>query len=143
MTKPNWTLGTNVSNWVLRHITSIPELGSLTAYQFTHPSRATLIYCHRDDPFKTFSITFRTPVKDSKGTPHILEHVTLCGSKKYPVRDPFFRMLNRSLAAYMNAWTASDHTTYPFVTENLKDYEHLRDVYWDAVFNPLLRDRRL
>ena len=48
-------------------------------------------------------------------------------------------MLNRSLAAYMNAWTASDHTTYPFVTENIKDYEHLRDVYWDAVFNPLLR----
>lgn len=139
MTRPNWTLGTNISNWILHHITSIPELGSLTAYQFKHPSRAVLVYCHRDDPFQTFSISFRTPVKDSKGTPHILEHVALCGSKKYPVRDPFFRMLNRSLAAYMNAWTASDHTTYPFVTENLKDYEHLRDVYWDAVFNPLLR----
>lgn len=71
--------------------------------------------------------------------PHILEHTTLCGSKKYPVRDPFFKMLNRSTASYMNAWTASDWTMYPFSSENKKDIENLRSVYLDACFNPLLR----
>jgi hypothetical protein len=69
---------------------------------------------------------------------HILEHVTLCGSHRYPVRDPFFNMLKRSLNTFMNAWTASDHTSYPFSTQNAKDYANLTGVYLDAVFNPLL-----
>lgn len=131
--------GATLHNWTLRHVARVPELGSLTVYEFVHRSKARLLQCHRDDAAALFSISFKTPVSNSHGTPHILEHVVLCGSRLFPVRDPFFKMLDRSLAAYMNAWTASDHTTYPFITQNAKDYEHLRDVYWDAVFNPLLR----
>ena len=76
---------------------------------------------------------------DSTGVPHILEHTVLCGSRKYPVRDPFFKMLNRSMATFMNAMTASDWTMYPFSTQNAKDYDNLMDVYLDACFFPNLR----
>lgn len=79
-----------------------------------------------------------TAPENDCGIPHILEHVTLCGSKKYPVRDPFFKMMSRSVANYMNAWTASDFTMYPFATDNVKDLENLRSVYLDATFQPLL-----
>ena len=67
-----------------------------------------------DDKNKAFAILLKTLPKNNKGLPHILEHTALCGSKKYPVRDPFFNMLNRSLNTYMNAWTGSDFTMYPF-----------------------------
>lgn len=68
------------------------------------------------------------------GLPHILEHTTLCGSKQYPVRDPFFKMLVRSLATFMNAMTGPDYTIYPFATQNKQDYFNLMSVYLDAVF---------
>nr|XP_056713996.1 presequence protease, mitochondrial [Euleptes europaea] len=76
---------------------------------------------------------------DSTGVPHILEHTVLCGSQKYPVRDPFFKMLNRSLSTFMNAFTASDYTLYPFSTQNPKDFQNLLSVYLDAAFFPCLR----
>ncbi|XP_003221996.2 presequence protease, mitochondrial [Anolis carolinensis] len=76
---------------------------------------------------------------DSTGVPHILEHTVLCGSQKYPVRDPFFKMLNRSLSTFMNAFTASDYTLYPFSTQNHKDFQNLLSVYLDAAFFPCLR----
>ena len=69
---------------------------------------------------------------------HILEHVTLCGSERYPVRDPFFAMLRRSLNTFMNAWTAADHTSYPFATLNAADFRNLLGVYLDATFHPRL-----
>ncbi|XP_021354129.1 presequence protease, mitochondrial-like isoform X2 [Mizuhopecten yessoensis] len=99
-------------------------------------------HCHyaREDSNNTFSVMFRTTPMDSTGVPHILEHTTLCGSQKYPVRDPFFKMLNRTLATFMNAMTASDWTLYPFSTQNQKDYENLMSVYLDAVFFPQLRE---
>ena len=78
---------------------------------------------------------------DSTGVPHILEHTVLCGSRKYPVRDPFFKMLNRSMATFMNAMTASDWTMYPFSTQNAKDFDNLMDVYLDACFFPNLRQQ--
>ncbi|KAG8443350.1 hypothetical protein GDO86_011952 [Hymenochirus boettgeri] len=77
---------------------------------------------------------------DSTGVPHILEHTVLCGSQKYPCRDPFFKMLNRSLSTFMNAFTASDYTMYPFSTQNAKDFQNLLSVYLDAVFFPCLRE---
>ena len=77
---------------------------------------------------------------DSTGVPHILEHTTLCGSQKYPVRDPFMKMINRSLATFMNAMTSSDWTSYPFSTQNRKDFNNLLSVYLDAVFYPQLRE---
>lgn len=88
--------------------------------------------------FCKFSVTFKTIPQDSTGIAHILEHTTLCGSKKYPVRDPFFNMIKRSLNTYMNAWTGPDFTSYPFTTQNPIDYSNLLSVYLDAVFFPNL-----
>lgn len=85
-----------------------------------------------------FLVGFGTHPNSSMGQAHILEHVVLCGSAHYPVRDPFFGMLKRSLATFMNAFTAADWTAYPFATQNQKDYANLMDVYLDAVFFPTL-----
>lgn len=88
-----------------------------------------------------FLVAFRTQPMDSKGEAHILEHTVLCGSEKFPVRDPFFMMIRRSLNTFMNAFTAADWTAYPFATQNKKDFNNLLEVYLDAVFaanlNPL------
>ena len=85
-----------------------------------------------------FMVTFRTVPENSTGVAHILEHTTLCGSEKFPVRDPFFLMIRRSLNTFMNAFTASDYTSYPFASENRKDFQNLLEIYLDAVFFPLL-----
>ena len=85
-----------------------------------------------------FMVAFRTVPRDSKGIAHILEHTALCGSKKYPVRDPFFMMIRRSLNTFMNAFTSSDWTAYPFATMNKKDFSNLLDVYLDSAFFPNL-----
>ncbi len=85
-----------------------------------------------------FLVAFRTMPEDSTGVAHILEHTALCGSERYPVRDPFFMMTRRSLNTFMNAFTSSDWTAYPFASQNRKDYFNLLDVYLDAVFFPRL-----
>ena len=85
-----------------------------------------------------FLVALRTLPEDSTGVAHILEHTALCGSRSFPVRDPFFSMLKRSLQTFMNAFTSSDWTAYPFATQNKKDYFGLLDVYLDAVFFPKL-----
>ena len=85
-----------------------------------------------------FMVAFRTVPEDSKGIAHILEHTALCGSKKFPVRDPFFMMIRRSLNTFMNAFTSSDWTAYPFATMNEKDFYNLLDVYLDSAFFPNL-----
>ncbi|BBP46021.1 peptidase M16 [Thiosulfatimonas sediminis] len=91
-----------------------------------------------DDPQNVFMVALRTVPMDSTGVAHILEHTVLCGSEKYPVRDPFFMMIRRSLNTFMNAFTSSDWTAYPFATENRKDFQNLLQVYLDAVFFPNL-----
>ncbi|ALC40081.1 maker587 [Drosophila busckii] len=97
-----------------------------------------LWYIDRNDTNNVFSINFRTPPFDSTGLPHILEHLALCGSKKFPVRDPFFKMLNRSVATNMNALTAVDFTVYPFSSRNEVDFRNIQQIYLDAVFSPNL-----
>ena len=87
---------------------------------------------------KVFMVAFRTIPEDSTGVAHILEHTALCGSKKYPVRDPFFMMIRRSLNTFMNAFTSSDWTAYPFATQNDKDFNNLLSVYLDSSFFPNL-----
>ncbi|TCS42501.1 insulinase family protein [Reinekea marinisedimentorum] len=87
-----------------------------------------------DSKENVFMVSLRTMPEDSTGVAHILEHTALCGSEKYPVRDPFFMMTRRSLNTFMNAMTSSDWTAYPFASENAKDYENLLSVYLDAVF---------
>ena len=94
-----------------------------------------------DHDENVFLVAFRTQPMDSKGEAHILEHTALCGSAKFPVRDPFFLMIRRSLNTFMNAFTAADWTAYPFATQNKKDFQNLLEVYMDAAFaanlNPL------
>jgi len=87
-----------------------------------------------DSDENVFLVALRTLPKDSTGVAHILEHTVLCGSEKYPVRDPFFMMIRRSLNTFMNAFTSSDWTAYPFASQNRKDFNNLLDVYLDSVF---------
>lgn len=91
-----------------------------------------------DDDQNAFLVGFRTVPQDSTGVAHILEHTALCGSRHFPVRDPFFMMTRRSLNTFMNAFTASDWTAYPFASRNRKDFDNLLSVYLDAVFHPSL-----
>ncbi len=93
-----------------------------------------------DDDQNAFLVAFLTVPQDSTGVAHILEHTALCGSKRFPVRDPFFMMLRRSLNTFMNAFTASDWTAYPFASRNRKDFYNLLDVYLDATFFPSLNE---
>ncbi|MBF0128237.1 MAG: insulinase family protein, partial [Magnetococcales bacterium] len=96
------------------------------------------LHLSADDPHNAFLVAFLTIPGDSTGVAHILEHTTLCGSRRYPVRDPFFMMLRRSLSTFMNAFTSSDWTAYPFATQSRKDFDNLLRVYLDATFFPNL-----
>ncbi|CAO3677852.1 unnamed protein product [Umbelopsis ramanniana] len=131
--------GNQLNGYRVTETRTVPEL-QLTAIQLQHEKTgAKHLHVDRDDSNNVFAVGFSTPVSDSTGVPHILEHTTLCGSQKYPVRDPFFKMLNRSLATFMNAFTASDYTIYPFASANEVDFNNLRSVYMDAAFFPHLR----
>jgi presequence protease len=121
------------------HLESIAPLKDIDGYLYTLGHLATgarHLHISTQDQENTFGVTFKTVPSDSTGVAHILEHTVLCGSEKYPVRDPFFSMLKRSLSTFMNAFTASDWTMYPFSTQNSKDYYNLMDVYLDAAFFP-------
>ncbi len=91
-----------------------------------------------DDENKVFGIAFRTPPEDSTGVAHILEHSVLCGSRKFPVKEPFVELLKGSLKTFLNAFTYPDKTCYPVASQNVKDFYNLVDVYLDAVFYPLI-----
>lgn len=106
-------------------------------YELQHEaSGASHIHISAVDRENTFAVAFKTVPEDSTGVAHILEHTALCGSAKYPVRDPFFSMIKRSLNTFMNAFTSSDWTMYPFASQNRKDFYNLMDVYLDAAFFP-------
>jgi len=112
----------------------IPSL-NIEAFEYRHRvTGASYIHLQSDNPENVFLVALRTVPKDSTGVAHILEHTALCGSRKYPVRDPFFMMIRRSLNTFMNAFTSSDWTAYPFASQNKKDFNNLLDVYLDAVF---------
>ena len=115
------------------------ELLNVNAQIYQH-SKFNTQHIHLDSPNdeKVFMVAFRTIPEDSTGVAHILEHTSLCGSEKYPVRDPFFMMIRRSLNSFMNAFTSSDWTAYPFATQNNKDFQNLLDVYVDSAFFPKL-----
>ena len=114
----------------------IEELNSL-ALVFEHEkSGAEVLALENDDDNKVFSATFRTPPKNDRGVAHILEHSVLCGSKKYPVKEPFMEMVKGSLQTFLNAMTYPDKTMYPVASRNAKDFGNLMSVYLDAVFYP-------
>ncbi len=114
-------------------------------YLFEHiKSGARVLKIAADDPNKTFSITFRTLPESDAGTPHIMEHSVLNGSKNFPVKSPFDVLSKGSLNTYLNAMTFDDHTSFPVASMNNKDYFNLMHVYLDAVFNPLIyKDQRI
>uniref|UniRef100_A0A8C8IV26 Pitrilysin metalloproteinase 1 n=1 Tax=Oncorhynchus tshawytscha TaxID=74940 RepID=A0A8C8IV26_ONCTS len=130
--------GQKIHGFTVKEVVDVPDL-FLTAVKLTHDNTgAQYLHAARDDKNNLFSVQLRTTPMDNTGVPHILEHTVLCGSEKYPCRDPFFKMLNRSLSTFMNAFTASDFTMYPFSTQNGKDFQNLLSVYLDAVFFPCL-----
>ena len=108
---------------------------NITVEEYRHKKTGALHYhLASENVENVFLVGFRTVPMDSTGVAHILEHTALCGSKNYPVRDPFFMMIRRSLNTFMNAFTSSDWTAYPFASKNKKDFKNLLDVYLDAVF---------
>lgn len=108
---------------------------NLTVEEYRHSKTgASHYHLAAENTENVFLVALRTVPMDSTGVAHILEHTALCGSKKYPVRDPFFMMIRRSLNTFMNAFTSSDWTAYPFASQNRKDFFNLLDVYLDAVF---------
>ncbi len=111
-------------------------------YLFRHKkSGARIAMVSNDDENKVFCIGFRTPPADSTGVPHILEHSVLCGSAKYPAKDPFVELVKGSLNTFLNAMTFPDKTIYPIASCNDVDYKNLTDVYMDAVFHPNIYTR--
>ncbi|KAG6973549.1 hypothetical protein JG688_00003476 [Phytophthora aleatoria] len=131
-------VGETYHNFTLERVATVPEY-NVDALELRHePTQAKYLHLDAKDPNNVFAIMFRTPPSNSTGVAHILEHTTLCGSKRFPVRDPFFNMIKRSLNTYMNALTGADHTMYPFSTTNAKDWRNLMSVYLDAAFFPNL-----
>ena len=108
---------------------------NVTVEEYRHRKTGAVHYhMAADNDENVFLVALRTVPMDSTGVAHILEHTALCGSERYPVRDPFFMMIRRSLNTFMNAFTSSDWTAYPFASQNRKDFNNLLDVYLDAVF---------
>ena len=119
----------------------IPEYKSKVDLFRHEKTGAELLSIQNDDENKFFGITFRTPPSDPTGVAHILEHVVLAGSEKYPLKEPFVELVKGSLASFVNAFTFTDKTAYPVASQNLQDFYNLIDVYIDAVFHPLLYER--
>ena len=130
--------GDHLCGYEVKRVSGLPDIDSIF-YVLEHLNTAARhIHIQNQDNENTFSVALKTVPEDSTGVAHILEHTVLCGSDKYPVRDPFFSMLKRSLSTFMNAFTSSDWTMYPFSTQNRKDFFNLMAVYIDAVFYPKL-----
>ena len=116
----------------------IPEINTQARLWRHQRTGAQLLSMENQDENKVFGITFRTPPPDSSGLPHIMEHSVLCGSQKYPLKEPFVELLKGSLQTFLNAFTYPDKTLYPVASQNLQDFYNLIDVYVDAVFHPLI-----
>jgi Zn-dependent M16 (insulinase) family peptidase len=115
----------------------VTEINTLVRWFRHQLTGAELLSLENDDENKVFAITFRTPLSDFTGVAHIMEHSVLCGSQKYPVKEPFVELMKGSLNTFLNAFTFPDKTCYPVASQNLQDFYNLIDVYIDAVFHPL------
>ena len=124
----------------VERVRPIEELHA-TLWEMRHEKTgAELAWLERKDENKAFSIAFKTLPEDSTGVFHIIEHSVLCGSDKYPVKEPFVELLKSSVQTFLNALTYPDKTVYPVSSCNDKDFANLMDVYLDAVFHP--QDRK-
>lgn len=125
-------------NFVVTRIVEIPEIQAILTELVHEKTSSTVIHISADDDENLFCLSFATIPNSSNGVAHILEHTVLCGSKKFPVRDPFFSMNRRSLNTFMNAFTGADFTSYPASSQVKADFYNLLAVYLDAVFHPRL-----
>lgn len=129
-------------NYELIKSENFPAIG-IEAFHYRHiKTGAKIVFAKKDDTNKTFAIGFKTPPTNSKGMAHIMEHSVLNGSKKYPTKDPFMAMDSSSLQTFLNAMTYPDKTVFPVSSENDKDFRNLVDVYTDAVFAPLVVNKK-
>jgi hypothetical protein len=141
MLTTNLKKGQEIQGFVITKVTALVELNAVL-FQLQHiKTGARMVHLGSQDPNNLFAVGFRTPPADSTGVAHVLEHTVLCGSRRYPVHDPFFTMIKRSLNTFMNAMTSSDWTLYPYASQNRKDFYNLMEIYLDAAFFPLLRER--
>lgn len=140
----NLQTGAMVHGFQIDRAVYVKELDS-QAYEMHHvQSGARLLYIQNEDDNKVFSISFRTTPTDSTGVPHICEHSTLCGSRKFPLKEPFVELVKGSLNTFLNAMTFPDKTMYPVASRNAIDFKNLMDVYLDAVFFPnMLTDKEV
>src|ERR1044071_10090937 len=129
---------TTVHGFELVREQPVPEYNTQARLWRHVQTGAEVLSLENDDENKVFGVTFRTPPTDSTGVAHILEHSVLCGSRKYPVKEPFVELIKGSLNTFLNAFTYPDKTCYPLASQNLKDFYNLIDVYLDAVFYPLI-----
>src|SRR5579883_32582 len=134
------TPGERYRDFVLSKIVPLEELRCTLRELVHEKSGAVVMHIATDDPENLFCLSFRTLPSNSNGVAHILEHTVLCGSRKFPVKDPFFAMSRRSLNTFMNALTGADFTCYPASSQVEKDFYNLLDVYIDAVFHPQLKE---
>ncbi len=134
--------GDQLHGFTVRTRENLPEIDG-TAYVLDHAkSGAQLLYLQNADANKAFSISFKTPPADDTGVFHILEHSVLCGSDKFPVKEPFVNLLKSSMQTFLNAMTFPDKTVYPVASTNEKDLVNLMDVYMDAVLHPAIYHKR-
>src|SRR3972149_9198043 len=131
--------GERYGSFIVTKRLPIAELQTTLRHLKHEPTGATVLHLENSDTENLFSLSFRTWPKSSNGVAHVLEHLVLCGSKRFPVKDPFFSMTRRSLNTFMNAFTGSDFTCYPASSPIEKDFYHLLHVYIDAVFHPELK----
>lgn len=136
------SLNQRVHGFIVTDVQPLPEING-TAFILKHElSGAKLMHLANDDANKAFSIAFRTPPQDDTGVFHILEHSVLCGSDKFPVKEPFVDLLKSSMQTFLNAMTFSDKTMYPVASTNEQDLFNLMDVYLDAVFHPAIYHKK-
>ncbi|MBS0620001.1 MAG: insulinase family protein [Verrucomicrobia bacterium] len=131
-------VGERYGDFIVTKFLPIPEINGILREIEHVPTGAQVMHIASDDPENLFCLSFETLPSSSNGVAHILEHTVLCGSRKFPVKDPFFAMSRRSLNTFMNALTGSDFTCYPAASQVEKDFYNLLDVYIDAVFHPQL-----
>lgn len=129
---------TTLHGFLLVREEQIDEINSRARLYRHERTGARLLSLENDDENKVFGITFRTPPADSTGVAHIMEHSVLCGSRKYPVKEPFVELMKGSLNTFLNAFTFPDKTCYPVASQNVQDFYNLIDVYLDAVLYPNL-----
>lgn len=134
------SIGQTYHQFTVTKALEIPELQCFLRELIHEPTGACVMHLSNQDPENLFCLSFKTFPYNSNGVAHILEHTVLCGSEKFPIKDPFFAMTRRSLNTFMNALTGSDFTCYPAASQVHKDFYNLLEVYLDAVFHPNLKE---